>query len=124
MKPGVISKGVKKRFEEIETVDHYDGIWCCASLLHVPFSDLPETMIKLERALRPGGIWYISFKYGNVERKEAGRHFTDLNEKSLKQLVAEMDHVNLQTMWITDDVHPKRSGKWLNALLRKEAYMN
>jgi 2-polyprenyl-3-methyl-5-hydroxy-6-metoxy-1,4-benzoquinol methylase len=109
----------QKRFEEIESVNHYDGIWCCASLLHVPFLDLPKTMLKLAKALKPGGIWYVSFKHGKKEREKDGRHFTDLNKQSLKQLVSQIKNVNIFKMWITDDARPKRSDKWLNAILKK-----
>jgi 2-polyprenyl-3-methyl-5-hydroxy-6-metoxy-1,4-benzoquinol methylase len=109
----------QKRFEEIESVNHYDGIWCCASLLHVPFLHLPKTMLKLAKALKPGGIWYVSFKHGKKEREKDGRHFTDLNKQSLKQLVSQIKNVNIFKMWITDDARPKRSDKWLNAILKK-----
>ena len=109
----------QKRFEEIESVNYYDGIWCCASLLHVPLLDLPKTMRKLARALKPGGTWYVSFKHGKKEREKDGRHFTDLNKQSLKQLVSQIKNVNIFKMWITDDTRPKRSDKWLNAILKK-----
>ncbi len=109
----------QKRFKEIENVNHYDGIWCCASLLHVPLLDLPKTMIPLARALKPNGVWYMSFKYGHGEREKDGRHFTDLNEESFKQLVSHLDNVDISKVWITDDVRPKRSDKWLNAILKK-----
>jgi 2-polyprenyl-3-methyl-5-hydroxy-6-metoxy-1,4-benzoquinol methylase len=55
-------------FSEIDGKAQYDGIWCCASLLHVPSSELPAVMQKLADALKPGGVWYVSFKYGNGER--------------------------------------------------------
>ena len=110
----------QKRFEDIKVVNHYDGIWCCASLLHVPLSDLPKVMTKLARALKTGGSWYISFKYGNSERKKDGRHFTDLNEKLLKQLLTYIGNVKIITVWITEDLRPHRFDKWLNAILKKE----
>ena len=109
----------QKRFEEIESVNHYDGIWCCASLLHVPLLDLPKIMLKLARSLKPCGIWYVSFKHGKKEREKDGRHFTDLNKQSLKQLVSQVKNVNILKMWITEDARPKRSDKWLNAILKK-----
>ena len=38
-------------------------------------------------ALKVGGAWYISFKYGSGERKQGGRYFTDLDEIGLNRLV-------------------------------------
>ena len=32
-----------------------DGIWCCASLLHVPRGQTPTVLAELGRVLRPGG---------------------------------------------------------------------
>jgi SAM-dependent methyltransferase len=32
-----------------------DGIWCCASLLHVPQDQTPMVLAELRRVLRPGG---------------------------------------------------------------------
>jgi 2-polyprenyl-3-methyl-5-hydroxy-6-metoxy-1,4-benzoquinol methylase len=110
----------EKRFDEIDKVNHYDGIWCCASLLHVPLLDLTKTMKILRRSLKSNGVWYLSFKYGDQEREEKGRHFTDLKEVSLKKLVSVLDGIEILTMWITDDVRPNRPDRWLNAILRKQ----
>ncbi len=108
-----------KRFDQLEAVAHYDGIWCCASLLHVSQAELPEVMQRLARALKPGGIWYVSFKYGDGERVQEGRHFTDLNEAALERLVAPLEGIIIMSTWQTADKRPDRHETWLNALLRK-----
>ena len=64
------------RFDEIAKQswqNQFTGIWACASLLHVPFDDLPKILNDLLSCLRPTGILYASFKYGNGERKN-GQH--------------------------------------------------
>lgn len=106
-------------FEQLEAVARYDGIWCCASLLHVRQAELPEVMRRLARALKPGGVWYVSFKYGDGERVQEGRHFTDLNEATLERLVASLDGIIIASTWQTADKRPDRHETWLNALLRK-----
>jgi len=106
-------------FNMLEAEERYDGIWCCASLLHLPQAELPEAMRRLARALKPGGIWYLSFKYGVGEREKAGRHFTDLNEAELEVLVAALPQVSIIEQWTTQDKSPERDEVWLNALLRK-----
>ena len=68
------------RFDEIAFDSEFDGIWACASLLHVPRHDLPPTLERLTRALKTSGVFYLSFKYGSRERMEGGRFFTDMNE--------------------------------------------
>lgn len=107
------------RFAEVEAVSRYDGIWCCASLLHVPSAELPDALHRLARALKPGGIWYVSFKYGEGERAKEGRRFTDLNETGLTALVESLAGVQIARMWITEDKRPDRDEIWLNALLSK-----
>lgn len=106
-------------FNMLEAEERYDGIWCCASLLHLPQAELPEAMRRLARALKPGGVWYLSFKYGASEREKEGRHFTDLNEAGLQTLVSALPQVSIVEQWTTHDKRPDRDEVWLNALLRK-----
>jgi 2-polyprenyl-3-methyl-5-hydroxy-6-metoxy-1,4-benzoquinol methylase len=47
--------------------DRYDGIWCCASLLHVERDALPSVVGALRDALKPGGVMYVSFKHGETD---------------------------------------------------------
>ena len=53
-----------------------DGIWACASFLHIPMRDAPAVLREFHRALRPGGVLYIGVKRGDGERwveHESGR---------------------------------------------------
>lgn len=106
-------------FAELDESERYDGIWCCASLLHVSRESLPDAMQRLARALKPAGVWYVSFKYGDTEREKDGRHFTDLNEQMLEQLTLALPNIRIQSMWQTQDKRPDREEIWLNALLQK-----
>jgi len=106
-------------FHELTDTVRYLGIWCCASLLHLPASQLPDAMQKLARALMPGGVWYVSFKYGDSEREKDGRHFTDLNEQALSSLIQQLPGIDIQSTWLTEDKRPDRNEIWLNALLHK-----
>lgn len=106
-------------FSELHETARYDGIWCCASLLHLPRHALPDAMRRLAAALHPGGVWYLSFKYGSGERTVAGRHFTDLDEEGLAGLVMQMPGIVIQSVWQTQDRRPGRDEVWLNGLLQK-----
>ncbi|MBK4726355.1 class I SAM-dependent methyltransferase [Pantoea agglomerans] len=110
----------QKRFEEVTEVERYDGIWCCASLLHVPLAELPEVMSRLARALKPDGVWYLSFKYGSGEREKDGRVFTDMDEPGLKALVRGLAGIEVVEMWQTGDQRPGRAEEgWLNVTMNK-----
>lgn len=108
-----------RRFQEIDWEERFDGIWACASLLHVPLVELPAVLRRLARALRSGGVLYASFKYGRGEREQGGRWFTDLDEVGLGALVAAVPGLAVLEAWTTGDRRPGREEeRWLNALLK------
>jgi 2-polyprenyl-3-methyl-5-hydroxy-6-metoxy-1,4-benzoquinol methylase len=106
-------------FRNYEADAPYDGIWCCASLLHVPFDSLQSVMRKMSDLLKEGGVWYLSFKHGNNERLSAERNFTDLNESALNEIIDAIDGLRLHSAWLTNDVRSDRNDKWLNVLIKK-----
>lgn len=109
-----------KRFQELDEVNQYDGIWCCASLLHVPKEALLDVFINLQNALKTNGVLYVSFKHGTQEREHNGREFTDLNENALAVLLERLPQFNLIKSWQTIDQRPEKDTEiWLNALIRK-----
>lgn len=107
-------------FQELAAVETYDGIWACSSILHLDFDQLEAVIRKIRTALKPGGIFYTSFKYGDFSGERNSRFFTDMTEQSFSDLIAKIGGFEIFRMWITSDVRPGREDeKWLNALLRK-----
>lgn len=96
----------------------FDGIWACASLLHIPSTQLNSVFKKCYQALKPNGIMYVSFKYGSFEGIRNGRFFLDLNEKSLKKYLSDTNF-KIILLCVTDDVRDDKTTKWLNAILKK-----
>ncbi|MGN1024069.1 MAG: class I SAM-dependent methyltransferase [Lachnospiraceae bacterium] len=108
------------RFQELSSVNCYDGIWACASILHVPKDELPDVLFRMSRAAKPDGILYVSFKYGTFSDLRNGRYFTDLDEAGLSFLLQNRPELSLVSQWISRDARPGRGAeRWLNALLRK-----
>lgn len=63
-------------FEDIATEAAFDGVWANACLLHVPRPALPGILARVQRALRPGGAFYASYKAGEAEgRDRFGRYY-------------------------------------------------
>lgn len=110
-------------FQDLDEVDCYDGIWACSSILHLPKDELKAVFNKMGRALKPNGIIYTSFKYGDFEGERNGRFFTDFNLEIFKDFIKDVKDILIEEAWITGDVRPGREEeKWLNLLLRKTAF--
>lgn len=75
-----------KRFEELDGSAQYDGIWACASLLHVKGEDLPDIVKRMRVLLKPDGVLYASFKEGETEGIREGRFFHDMTLDACRSL--------------------------------------
>jgi len=111
------------RFEALNAQSEYDAIWCCASLLHVATQQLPAVLSRLQQAMKPGAVLYASFKYGSTDRFNNGRHFTDLDEASLRSLLSQLPELRLVKSWQSRDQRPDRAEDiWLNALITRKPH--
>lgn len=107
-------------FQDLAEEEKYDGIWACASILHVKKTELPDIIRKMSLATKKNGIIYISFKYGDYEGERNGRYFTDMTEISMKELLVDFPELKVEKQWITGDVRADRGDeRWLNMILRK-----
>lgn len=107
-------------FSELDARERYDGIWACASLLHLPRTDLAEIIGKTEEALKHGGVLYASFKYGDYEGMRNGRYFTDFTEKSLPAFWEQFPELKILDCRISQDVRSdQKERKWISLLARR-----
>jgi 2-polyprenyl-3-methyl-5-hydroxy-6-metoxy-1,4-benzoquinol methylase len=107
-------------FQALEAQAAFDGIWACASLLHVPRVQMDDVMARLARALKGGGVLFASFKYGDAEQTRDGRYFNGYDEAAFATLIAAQPELELVRLWQTDDVRAGRGGeRWLNVLLKR-----
>jgi SAM-dependent methyltransferase len=107
-------------FQQCEFENEFDGIWACASLLHVPRTQINDVLVRLARALKLGGVLYASFKYGDGERVKGGRFFNSYNEDSFAAVMSKHSSLILDNHWKSEDVRRGRDKQfWYNALLRK-----
>ena len=118
--------GIKVRqtfFQELQEIEKYEGIWACASILHMAKNELPDILQRMYNALKPDGIIYASFKYGEFEGVRNDRYFSDFTEESFGKLVKGIHGLVIEKMWITGDVRDGREEeKWLNIILRRKIY--
>lgn len=110
-------------FQEMECDACFDGIWACASLLHVPHAEMADVLRRFSRTLKPNGVLYASLKEGKIERiAEDGRFFSYFSLDEFVALLAQDNLFNILQAWRSED--PNSSGRlssWLNVLARKNA---
>ncbi|OPZ93981.1 MAG: Tellurite methyltransferase [Firmicutes bacterium ADurb.Bin419] len=113
-------KTLKMRFDEMDFDSEFDGIWACASLLHVPKADIKEVMYKIVKSLKKEGALFASFKYGNNEIISADRLFNSYDEDGLQDLLRAFEQLQLIEIWKTQDVRPGRENEfWVNCICKK-----
>ncbi len=108
------------KFQDISYEETFDGVWACASLLHVPKQELPDVLRKFYRALKPGGVMYASFKYGYKEEERLGRFFSDYHLEEIENVFTKNAGFELVEGFETEDVRPDYADKpWVNVIVRK-----
>ena len=107
-------------FQNLDEKEQYDGIWACASILHLKKTELPDVFLRMKKALKKQGVIYASFKYGDYEGMRNGRYFTDFTEKLFADLLKDISGLAIEKTWITGDVREGRGDeRWINILLCK-----
>lgn len=97
----------------------YDGIWCCAALIHLNDEEKKRFFNNLEYNLKKGGVIYISVKDGvETHEDEQGRYISNCSEAELRKYLEGAGCEILETL-VTDDTLERRSFKWLNVIARK-----
>jgi SAM-dependent methyltransferase len=110
----------QKSFDDVDWISVFDGVWACASLLHLRRDSIDSVLHKLCRALKPSGVMFVSFKLRDGEWEEGGRFFNGYDEGSLQRLLEGHPALVCQSMWVSEDARPERKGEmWLNALLQR-----
>lgn len=109
-------------FEEIHQRNwqkQFMGIWACASLLHVPYAELPVLIDNLIDTLVDDGVFYASFKYGNSERLVDKRFFCDMDEDRWQAIKQKLNHDFSDTVWLTEDQRVDKDEMWFNILIKR-----
>jgi SAM-dependent methyltransferase len=109
------------RFQEMDYVEEFDGIWACASLLHVALAELPTVFERFITALKPSGYWSMSFKYGEGEKQRGERQFTDFTENSLRTFSEGFEQLRVVNIFASGDTRQLRNEqeRWVSAIVQK-----
>ena len=100
----------------------FDGVWCAASLLHLPKAEAPAALRELHRVLRPGGLLHLSIQEGEGERWESNpfgtveRLFARYSAEAAAALLDDTGFTVLHS--VVNDAGTRR---WLSFLARRGA---
>lgn len=112
-------------FLDVDARDEYDGVWACASLIHIAAREMDVTLRRLVYTLKSEAHLYASFKYGSSERQKGGRFFNDYDEAKLQALLVNHPELTIVKLWQTTDARPDRHNElWLNVIVRKVGGVN
>ena len=94
----------------------FQGIWCCASLLHLPRHEAPLALAEMQRVLVPGGLLFLSVQEGIGEGWErcsyatVERWFARYSQNDLAELLSGSGFTVLETA-----VSKAGSCRWLQS---------
>ncbi len=112
------------RFKEMKFEEEFDGIWACASILHLEQVMAVKVISKLATALKPEGIMFVSVKKGQGSKleKETGRFYQYYNDSNIDCLYNSDDRLELDHKWETISSNEDGSNKteWINLLIRRK----
>lgn len=52
-------------FANLESIEEFDAVWACASVLHLSQDELKDALLRFVNALKPKGFLYFSLKAGS-----------------------------------------------------------
>ncbi len=102
-------------FNELNAVGLYDGVYACASLTHVPRSDLVGVIARIHTALSEVGIVWASFKAGSGQGSDAlGRYYSYLSRDELVALwIAAAPWRTIETEVWAGSGHDRKPTDWI-----------
>ena len=99
--------------------ERYDGIWACASLIHLQEEEVLCFFRKIDMYLNDNGIVYASGKSGiSTGEVTDGRFFLEFTEQLVEKILTVNKQLELEQLWYTEDVRGRRGFRWLNVVLR------
>lgn len=108
------------KFDEIDFNNVFDGVWACASLVHVTPDKIDSILKKVIGSMKTDGILYMSFKYGDFAGIQNDRYFKHYKTRTLKEVLNQFDNLEVIDIWKTEEIREDREEEeWINTLVRK-----
>ena len=100
------------------TDEPFDGIWCCASLMHLDDNALEQFFANLKYNLKPGGVAFMSVKAGiKTGLDEQGRYLRNFTEKDIHEIIDRHSELEIREIWYTEDKLSRDTFRWMNVII-------
>ena len=97
----------------------FDGIWACASFLHLQEKEILDFFGKINCFLHDHGIIYLSGKNGiSTGKANDGRYFLEFTEQLAENILMTNEQVKLEQLWYTEDVTGRKDFRWMNMIFK------
>ncbi|HLC59525.1 MAG TPA: class I SAM-dependent methyltransferase [archaeon] len=93
----------------------FDGIWSCASFLHIPKSESMQTLQEFRRVLKPKGLLYISVREGTGENVNDGKFYSNYQKDEFESLL-EKSGFHVLDLYVSKD---ERGINWMSTFAEK-----
>ncbi|NPE26391.1 class I SAM-dependent methyltransferase [Methanococcoides sp. SA1] len=106
----------------------FNGIWACASLIHIPKKDLSITLKEIYRTMKPGAIFYADFKQDEENLREETikdsryggvKKFFSFYQKSEINKELKGANFNILKVWGKDIDNPYATNTWMSFISSK-----
>ena len=99
-----------------------DGIWCNASLLHLPKTDSPAALLEFKRILKPNGVLFLAVQAGDGEHLETrdvyGKNQRFFARYSVPELMGMLEVAGFEIL--EHSTHETHDRIWIRFLARSE----
>ena len=97
----------------------YDGIWACASFLHLRLEEVLCFFGNIDLYLNDNGVVYLSGKNGiYTGEAEDGRYFLEFTEELVENILVVNERMKLKELWYTEDVRGRQGFRWMNIVVK------
>ena len=108
-------------FLDYEAKEKYDGIWACASLLHLKRLELINVLNELRKSLVQDGCLFVSLKNGDGEEiTPDGKYYLYLPKKEFLDLSSDAGLQMVDYTSNKSNINPNETRFWHSFILKKK----
>lgn len=112
---------LQKKAQDMSDQETYDGIWACASLVHIPEQEFTTTLQQLTRSLKPGGVIYISLKQTEQHWDDLGRFYNGISTQAVKDFFTTTGAMRILDLYDSPCKLDASRPLWQNLLAQKSS---